>query len=178
MLEIEVTHTLDELRELVAVSGDIDGSDFAWEWESWNEKPFERRQTLLAELLENLPAGISESAPILTDVRTRDGFLRTFYDLVEAGESEQVGELLNGLLVFAQDSKGEVRGMALTCWAGCLWLLGNSDGITVISELGEVVGDISLWQLLDIATRNNVPSSVWGSSLRAVSLEACLQGAS
>lgn len=168
--------TLDELRELVAVSGDIDGSDFAWEWESWSENPFQRRQTLLAELLENVPDGIADSAPILTDVRTRDGFLRTFYDLVESGETEQVTDLLEGLLAFAQGSKGEVRGMALTCWAGCMWLLGNSDGVLAISELEEV-GDISLWQLLDMAIRHNVPSSVWGSSLKAVSLDACLTGA-
>lgn len=174
-IEIEVP-SLDELLELVKVSGEIDGENFAWEWESWSEKPFERRETLLAELLENLPLGIADSAPILTDVRTRDGFLRTFYDFVESAEVEKVEEHLNGLLSFAQGSKGEVRGMALVCWAGCLWLLGNSDGITAISEVDDVQ-DISLWQLLDIATRHNVPSSVWGSSLRAVSLKACLTGA-
>lgn len=168
--------TIDELRELVAVSGEIDGENFGWEWDSWNEKPFERRETLLAELLENLPKGIAESAPILTDVRTRDGFLRTFYDLVESGETEQVSELLEGLLEFAQGSKGEVRGMALVCWAGCMWLLGNSDGIELIDEVEDVEG-ISLGQLLQIAKRNNVPSSVWGSSLKAVSLQACLEGA-
>lgn len=168
--------TIDELRELVAVSGEIDGSNFGWEWESWSENPFQRRQTLLAELLENLPEGIAESAPILTDVRTRDAFLRTFYELFNDGKTEQVSDLLEGLLEFAQGSKGEVRGMALTCWAGCLWLLGNSDGIAVVSELEEV-SEISLWQLLDMAMRHNVPSSVWGSSLKAVSLEACLTGA-
>jgi hypothetical protein len=169
-----------ELRELVAVSGDIDGVDFGWEWDSWNEKPFERRETLLAELLENLPKGIAESAPILEDIRIRDGFLKTFAELVESGETERVSDLLEGLLIFAQNSKGDVRGMALICWAGCMWLLGNVDGITVISEGEplEVVKDISLWQLLDIAIRHNVPSAIWSASLKAVSLEACLQGAS
>jgi hypothetical protein len=168
-----------KMLEAVQVSGTIDGEGFGWEWDSWNEKPFERRQTLLAELLENLPMGIVDSAPILTDVRTRDGFLRTFYDLVEAGETETVKAHLKGLLVFAQGSTGEVRGMCLTVWAGCAWLLGNSNALKAISsgEPLDVVGTISLWQLLDIAQRHNVPSSVWGSSLKAVSLEACLTGA-
>lgn len=168
--------TIDELRELVAVSGNVDGSDFDWGWDAWNERPFERRQDLLVELLENLPEGIADSAPILTDVRTRDGLLRTIYGLVEDGELIEASYLIDGLLAFGRGSKGEVRGMALTCWAGCLWLLGNSDGIAVISELEEVA-DISLWQLLDMAVRHNVPSVVWGNSLKAVSLEACLQGA-
>jgi hypothetical protein len=174
-MEIEVP-TIDELRELLAVSGDIDGSDFGWEWDSWNEKPFQRRETLLTELLENLPKGIAESAPILTDIRTRDGFLRTFYDFVVAEDCETVEGLLGGLVDFARGSKGEVKGMTLTCLAGCLWLLGNSDGFLVVSEFEEVK-EISLFQLLEVAQRHNVPSSVWGSSLQAVSLEACLTGA-
>jgi hypothetical protein len=170
--------TIGELRKLVAVSGDIDGENFGWEWDSWNEKPFERRETLLAELLENLPKGIADSAPILTDIRIRDGFLKTLAELVESGnEYELVADLLEGLLIFAQNSKGDVRGMALVCWAGCMWMLGNSDGIKVISELEEVK-DIWLWQLLNIAIRHNVPSEIWSASLKAVSLEACLQGAS
>jgi hypothetical protein len=169
--------TIDELRELVAVSGEIDGEGFEWGWDALGESNFERRQDLLVELLDNLPDEVIESAPILTDVRVRDGLLRTIYGLVEDGEIVEAYLLIDGLLAFARGSKGDVRGMALTCWAGCLWLLGNSDGIAVISEC-EDVHEISLWQLLDIATRHNVPSSVWGSSLKAVSLEACLQGAS
>jgi hypothetical protein len=171
--------SLETMEKQLKKSGKIDGEGFGWEWDSWNEKPFERRQTLLAELLENLPLGIVDSAPILTDIRVRDGFLKTFAELVEAGETEKVKALFKGLLVFAQGSTGEVRGMALVCWAGCAWLLGNSDALKAIStgELLDVVGTISLWQLLDIAQRHNVPSSVWGASLKAVSLEACLTGA-
>jgi hypothetical protein len=168
---------LETMEKQVKKSGSVDGSRFDWALDV--EAPIERRRELLAELLENLPKGIRTSAPILTDIRTRDAFLRTFYELVEAGETEQVKTLLKGLLVFAQGSKGEVRGMALTCWAGCAWLLGNSNAIKAISigEPLDVVGNISLWQLLDIAQRHNVPSSVWGSSLKNVSLEACLTGA-
>jgi len=169
--------SLETMEKQVKKSGNLDGSRF--DWGLPDENPIERRRELLAELLENLPKGIRTSAPILTDIRTRDGFLRTFYDLVEAGETEQVKALLKGLLVFAQGSKGEVRGMCLTVWAGCAWMLGNSDAFKAIStgEPLEVVKDISLWQLLDIAQRHNVPSSVWGASLKAVSLEACLAGA-
>jgi hypothetical protein len=171
--------TLDELRELVAVSGNVDGENFEWGFEAWSETPIERRRELLAELLANVPDGVADSAPILVDVRTRDAYLRTFHDFVIAKDSDKVQAHLDGLLAMAQGSKGEVRGMALVCWAGCAWLLGNSDGIAVISELpiSEIVREISLWQLLDIAIRHNVPSSVWGNSLRAVSLEACLLGA-
>ena len=170
--------TLDELRKLVAVSGNVDGVDFDWGFESWSEKPIERRRELLAELLLNVPAGVADSAPILVDVRTRDAYLRTFHDFVIAKDSDKVQAHLNGLLAMAQGSKGDVRGMALVCWAGCAWLLGNSDGITAISDpsISEVVREISLWQLLDIAMRHGVPSAVWGNSLRAVSLEACLTG--
>lgn len=170
---------LDELRELVAISGDVDGVGFEWGFNAIGETPLERRRELLAELLENLPLGVVDSAPILTDIRTRDGFLRTYYELVEAEELLKVADIVKGLLEFAQGSKGEVRGMALICWAGCLWMLGNVDGITAISE-GEpltAVKDISLWQLLDIAIRHSVPSRIWSASLQAVSLDACLKGA-
>ena len=177
-MEMEIkTLTAEKLREILATSGEVDGVDFAWEWESWNENPLQRRKTLLAELLVNLPLGIADSAPILTDLRIRDGFLKTFHDLVKAGETAKVEGLLGGLVDFARGSKGEVRGMSLVCLAGCLWLLGSVEGLTAISELEEVQ-DVSLWQLLDIAIRHDVPSSVWGSSLEAVSLQSCLQGAS
>lgn len=169
-----------ELRKLVAVSGKVDGKGFEWGWDAVGETQLERRRELLAELLENVPDGIVDSAPILTDIRTRDGFLRSFHDLVQAGETEKVQKLLDGLLLMAQGSKGEVRGMALVCWAGCAWMLGYSTGIQVISERTPltVVKEISLWQLLDIAIRHEVPASVWTSSMSAVSLDACLQGAS
>jgi hypothetical protein len=171
--------TIAKLRKLVAVSGNVDGEGFEWGFDTVGETPLERRRELLAELLANVPDGVADSAPILTDVRTRDGFLRSFHDLAQAGETEKVQKLLDGLLLMAQGSKGDARGMALVCWAGCAWMLGNSDAIKVISE-GEplaVVGTISLWQLLDIAIRHNVPASVWTSSMSAVSLDACLQGA-
>lgn len=169
--------SLDKMRESVAVSGDIDGLNFDYGLPA--ENPLERRRELLAQLLEDLKTGNTESAPILADIRTRDGFLRSFYDLVQAGEKEQVKALVKGLLLFAQGSTGEVRGMCLTVWAGCAWMLGNSNAIKAISsgEPLQVVGDISLWQLLDIAQRHNVPSAVWASSLKAVSLDACLAGA-
>jgi hypothetical protein len=168
-----------KLRKLVAVSGNVDGEGFEWGFDAVGENPLERRRELLVELLANVPDGIADSAPILTDVRTRDGFLRSFYDLVQAGETEKVQKLLDGLLVMAQGSKGEVRGMALVCWAGCAWMLGNLNPIKEISQ-GEpldVVGQISLWQLLDIAVRHDVPATVWTSSMSAVSLDACLTGA-
>lgn len=171
--------SLETMQKQVAKSGKVDGSNFDWGLDSWNEKPIERRRELVSELLENLPLGIVDSAPILTDIRSRDGFLRSFYDLVQAGETEKVKALVKGLLVFAQGSSGEVRGMCLTVWAGCAWMLGNSNAIKAIStgEPLDVVGTISLWQLLDIAQRHNVPSAVWESSLSAVSLDACLAGA-
>lgn len=171
--------TIAKLRKLVAVSGAVDGEGFEWGFGAVGETPLERRRELLAELLANVPDGIADSAPILTDIRTRDGFLRSFHDLVQAGETEKVQKLLDGLLLMAQGSKGDVRGMALVCWAGCAWMLGNSDPIKVISEGEplEVVGQISLWQLLDLAIRHNVPATVWTSSMSAVSLNACLQGA-
>lgn len=167
-----------ELRKLVAVSGKVDGKGFEWGWDAVGETQLERRRELLAELLANVPDGIADSAPILTDIRTRDGFLRSFHDLVQAGETEKVQKLLDGLLLMAQGSKGEVRGMALVCWAGCAWMLGNSNAIKVISERTPltVVKEISLWQLLDIAIRHEVPASVWTSSMSAVSLDTCLMG--
>lgn len=179
-MNIEMEHTLDELRELVAISGNVDESRFEWGFDAVGETKIERRRVLLAELLENLPLGVVDSAPILTDIRTRDGFLRSFYELVEAEEVEKVADIVRGLLEVAQGSRGDTRGMALICWAGCLWMLGNVDGITAISEGDtlECVRDIPLWQLLDIAIRHHVPSHVWSASLAAVSLDACLAGAS
>jgi hypothetical protein len=167
----------EKMLDAVQVSGKIDGSDFDWGLPA--ENPIERRRELVDELLENLPKGKIESAPILTDIRTRDGFLRTFFNVVQAGEKEQARELVKGLLVFAQGSTGEVRGMCLTVWAGCVWMLGNDNAIKAISkgEPLELVKTISLWQLLDIALRHNVPSAVWESSLSAVSLDSCLAGA-
>lgn len=169
--------SLETMKKQVAISGTVDGSSFDWGLPA--ENPLERRRELVAQLLEGLQNGTIENAPILTDIRSRDGFLRSFYDLVRAGETEKVKALVKGLLVFAQGSTGEVRGMCLTVWAGCAWMLGNSNAIKSISigEPLEVVKDISLWQLLDIAQRHDVPSAVWESSLAGVSLDACLAGA-
>ena len=171
---------VEELRELVAISGEIDGAGFAWRIGKTRESALKRRKALLVQLLADLQKGDTKSAPILADIRVRDGFLKTFGELVESGkDSQRVADLLAGLLTFAQNSKGDVRGMALISWAGCSWLLGNSDAFHAISqgEPLEVVQEISLWQLLDIAFRHGVPSRIWSDSLKAVSLEACLIGA-
>lgn len=170
--------TPQELREIVSISGEIGGKDFEWNWDTVGMTNFERRKELLDELLINVPLGIAQSAPILTDVRTRDAYLRSLLDFVESGDLGTVELHISGLLNIAQMCKGQTRGSALVCWAGVSWMLGNSNPILAISlgETIEVVRENTLWKLLDMAFRYDVPSRVWTSSLKAVSLEACLAG--
>jgi len=58
--------------------------------------------------------------------------------------------------------------------AGLYWYDGNETAI-IFMEIG-LERDNSLAQLLDLAVRHNVPTSVWQASLECLSLEECIQG--
>jgi len=150
-----------------------DSFDFGFNAESTD---YERRIELLSEIMVNVRLGITDSAPILTDIRTRDGFIRSVWDISQLPDSDtELADIIAGLLVLATASTGEVRGQCLTLWVGFHFMLGNLDAFSAVQGLPEVE-DISLFQLLSIAHSHGVPSSVWGASLEAVSLEACLTG--
>ena len=169
-------YTFDEVSKALEVMGEFDGSGvdlgFCQEVDSMT-----LRKQLLAELLDGLQGESPlDVAATLQDIRVRDGFLRSVHEFHKAGDSDQIEAILDGLLFVASNSLGDVRHSAMACFGGICWLAGNGEPLRAILASGWD-GKYSLLQLLDIALRHNVPSSVWGSSLEAVSLEACLTGA-
>ena len=109
----------------------------------------------------------------LCDIRTRDGLLRMLHDSPEQREQFQVH--LNREVVRARQ---EFIAPLATVLAGISWLSGQTQVTQLaVKHALEIDSSYSLAQLLDIALRHNVPSTVWSSSLAAVSFDACLQGA-
>ncbi len=170
-------YTFDEVSKALEVFGEFDGSGLDLGLGFGKESDFETRTALLVDLL----AGIQGESPLdvagsLQDIRVRDGFLRSVHDLYNLGSFEEVQAILDGLLFVASNSLGTVRHSAMACFGGISWICGdNGDALRAIFE-SDWGGEYSLLQLLDIAVRHNVPSSVWSSSLMAVSLESCLTG--
>ena len=169
-------YTFEEVSKALEVFGKFDGSGLDLGLGFGKESDFETRRALLAELLDGLQGDHPlDVAGTLQDIRVRDGFLRSVHELHKAGDSDQIEAILDGLLFVASNSFGEVRHSAMACFGGICWLAGNGEPLRAIFA-SNWDGKYSLLQLLDIALRHNVPSSVWGSSLEAVSLEACLTG--
>jgi hypothetical protein len=109
----------------------------------------------------------------LCDIRTRDGLLRMLHDSPE--HREQFQAHLNREVV---RSREEFIAPLATVLAGISWLSGQTQVTQLaVKHALEIDSSYSLAQLLDIALRHNVPSTVWSSSLAAVSFDACLQGA-
>jgi hypothetical protein len=170
-------YSFEEVAKALEVMGHFDGSEI-----DLGFGPDVDSLTLRKELLAQLLDGLQGETPLdvagtLQDIRVRDGFLRSVHDLHNSGEFEKVQAILDGLLFVASNSLGTVRHSAMACFGGISWIVGdNGDALRAVlgSDWG---GEYSLLQLLDIALRHNVPSSVWSSSLMAVSLESCLQGA-
>ena len=139
------------------------------------EPTLEMRTEMLAQLIEAVSQEDFKIAPMMLDIRIRDGFLREIWEFSKYLSDEEMHPIFSGLLRFATCSTGEVRGQCLTVWAGLHFMVGNLDAIKAVQGLPEVE-DISLFQLLGIALSHNVPAHVWGASLEAVSLESCLIG--
>jgi hypothetical protein len=172
-------YTFDEVSKALEVFGEFDGSEIDLGLGNGKESDFETRTSLLVDLL----AGIQGDSPLdvagsLQDIRVRDGFLRSVHDLYNLGSFEEVQRILDGLLFVASNSLGTVRNSAMACFGGISWIAGDGGEALRAVLASDGWGEYSLLQLLDIAVRHNVPSSVWSSSLMAVSLESCLQGAS
>lgn len=171
-------YSYDEVSKALEVFGEFDGSKVDLRLGYSKESDFETRTALLADLL----TGIQGESPLevagsLRDIRVRDGFLRSVHDLYNLGSFEEVQAILDGLLFVASNSFGDVRHSAMACFGGLSWIAGdNGDAIRAVLN-SNWDGKYSLLQLLDIAIRHNVPSSVWSASLMAVSLDACLTGA-
>jgi hypothetical protein len=169
-------YSFEEVAKALEVMGEFDGSEIDLGL-TGGEGDFQVRVSLLAGLLEGLKGeNPLEVAGSLGDIRVRDGFLRSVHDLHKAGETDEIGAILDGLLFVASNSLGTVRNSAMACFGGICWLSGDGEPLRAVLA-SDGWGEYSLLQLLDIAVRHSVPSSVWGSSLEAVSLEACLQGA-
>lgn len=117
-----------------------------------------------------------KSASALADIRIRDAVIRKMYDLHTTEELETLARYRLTLEEWASKASGTARLAILAIWAGSYWLEDNKEPVSAVLE-NEDFGDYSLLQLLDIAQRHNVPSFVWGNSLKEVSLEGCLQGA-
>lgn len=136
------------------------------------------------EVLQRLEVGHvskfdEKSASALADIRIRDAVIRKMYDL-HTENTEDSKEMLTRyrltLEEWASKTSGTARLGILAIWAGSYWLEDNPEPVTAVLET-EDFGDYSLWQLLDIAKRHNVPARVWGASLSNCSLDECLQGA-
>ena len=170
-------YSFEEVAKALEVMGEFDGSGVDLGFTPDGDM-FEQRTKLLVKLLDGLQGESPlDVAAILQDIRVRDGFLRSVHDLYNLGSFEEVQRILDGLLFVASNSLGTVRHSAMACFGGLSWVAGdNGDALRAIlaSDWG---GQYSLLQLLDIALRHNVPSSVWSASLMAVSLESCLTGA-
>ena len=117
-----------------------------------------------------------KSASALADIRIRDAVLRTLYDLKQEGNLERLTNYRLTLETWASKTSGTSRLAILALWAGSYWLEGNDAPLEAVLET-EDFGDYSLWQLLDIAKRHNVPSFVWENSLKETPINKCLQGA-
>jgi hypothetical protein len=141
---------------------------------------FSARDELVKRVFERLlvPAELdwtehAELCVAICDIRARDGLLRMLHDRPEARLDFQAH-----LIREVSRSQQEFTACLATVYAGISWL----DGHTELTRLAvdralEIDPAYSLAQLLDIALRHNVPSSVWSSSLAAVSFDACLKGA-
>ena len=175
--------TFDEVSKALEVFGEFDGSEVAFGFsvgkKNSKETNLKIRRVLLAELLDGLVGeNPLEVAASLGDIRVRDGFLRSVHDIYNLGEFETVDAILDGLLFVASNSLGDVRNSAMACFGGISWIVGDGGEALRAVLASDGWGEYSLLQLLDIAVRLNVPSSVWSNSLMAVSLDACLTGAS
>jgi hypothetical protein len=140
-----------------------------------------KRVARFHEVLQHLEVGHvskfdTKYASALADIRIRDAVIRKMYDLHVAGESETLTRYRLTLEDWASKTSGTARLAILAIWAGSYWLENNEAPVQAVLET-EDFGEYSLLQLLDIAQRHNVPASVWGASLKAVSLDACLAGA-
>ena len=140
-----------------------------------------RRIARFHEVLNGLEVGHvskfdTKSASALADIRIRDAVVRKLYDLYVAEDKETLTRYRLTLEDWASKTSGDARLSILALWAGSHWFEGNQEPVNAVLET-EDIGDYSLWKLLDIAKRHNVPSEVWGASIKAVSLDECLQGA-
>jgi hypothetical protein len=141
----------------------------------------EKRLERFNGIIEHLEVGkVSKfdvkSASSLADIRIRDGVLRKMYELHVAEDTETLTRYRETLADWASKANGTARLAILAIWAGSYWLEDNKEPVTAVLET-EDFGEYSLWQLLDIAIRHNVPSHVWGASLADNPIDKCLQGA-
>ena len=168
--------TYEEISKALEVIGEFDGSEVDLGFDTTGDMLAQRKEAL-AKLLDGLQGETPlDVAAILQDIRVRDGFLRSVHDLYNFGEFETVQAILDGLLFVASNSLGIVRNSAMACFGGISWICGDKGEALRAVFASDWDSKYSLLQLLDIALRHNVPSSVWSSSLQAVSLEACLTG--
>ena len=140
-----------------------------------------KRVARFHDVLQHLEVGHvskfdTKSASALADIRIRDAVIRKMYDLHTAQDLETLTRYRLTLEDWASKTSGKARLAILAIWAGSHWLAENDAPVEAVLET-EDFSDYSLWQLLDIAKRHNVPSFVWGNSLKAVSLDECLAGA-
>ena len=151
--------------------------DFA---EALEKDAFSTRGNLVQEIFDRLQIDKDltwkEHAQLsigLCDIRTRDGLLRRLHDAPDLR-----GKFLSHLIREVARSAQEFTAPIATVYAGIAWLEGQTE-ITrlAVDHALQIDASYSLAQLLDIALRHNVPSSVWSSSLAAVSFDACLKGA-
>jgi hypothetical protein len=130
-------------------------------------------ESVVAELLsgEMTPEGIEN----LVSIQIRDGVMHFALENPELRET-----MIATLSKLAEDSEDtKVKVTAKVVKAGFLWLDGKeNETVTLVNDALRMDSSYSLAQLLDIAIRHNVPSRVWAQSLEAVSLDACLMGAS
>jgi hypothetical protein len=109
----------------------------------------------------------------LSDIRTRDGLLRMLHDAPELR-----GQFQSHLIREVTRAQQDFVAPLTTVYAGIAWLEGQSQLTRLaVDHALKTDSSYSLAQLLDIALRHNVPSTVWSSSLAAVSFDACLKGA-
>lgn len=140
-----------------------------------------KRVARFHEVLQHLEVGHvskfnTKSASALADIRIRDAVLRKLYDLHVAEDKETLTRYRLTLEDWASKTSGKARLAILALWAGSHWLEDNQAPVQAVLET-EDFSDYSLWQLLDIATRCNVPSFVWANSLENTPIDDCLAGA-
>lgn len=133
------------------------------------------------DVLQYLEAGPAvkfdeKCASALADIRIRDAVIRKMYDLHTDNDLQTLASYRLTLEEWASKTGGTARLAILAIWAGSYWLDNVQEPVQAVLEV-EDFGEYSLLQLLDIAQRHNVPASVWGASLKAVSLDDCLAGA-
>lgn len=141
---------------------------------------FEARGNLVAKIFRRLQneadLNWQEHAQLcvgLCDIRARDGLLRMLHDAPELQ-----GQFQSHLIREVARSQLEFVAPLATVYAGISWLQGQTQMTRLaIDHALEIDSTYSLAQLLDIALRHNVPSTVWSASLAAVGFDACLKGA-